>query len=538
MNAERIATFLIVTAISLLSLAMLATRASDPYDGYLAYNEAWYVLIAENYDNHSWFEPHPYKDKIDLNVPPFYSYLLDIARSAAPGRPWALRFVSIFMGVYCVILTFYIARELYGVRAGYAAAALLAVCPVFVITARNIQTDGTFLCLTLAGFHFYIQYLKNRNPGTMLFSALMFSAALFTKQFAMVALIALAISEFINNEYRIRYPWRLIAFIAIVSAIPFHFYLYHLINHPELLFVSNRYGALSTAEIPSLATLGNLFREMFFGMNPFVFVLGALGLARIAARREQARPIILFPLLCFFVFFLIVHKHTYYMMAVTPFLCIVAGWYLSEIRVKTAAAALTVVAVAFGLAQSFMTLGALKFGYDRFNRVCDHVRSQPGANTLVVEDAIMMNVEPVFPYYCRDVRILWKRDLTQGKGPGLLDLDYSENTFFFLMNQFGEERTDKAHFSYYEKRFLGPVFFGVQIYYKPLDRGGRMSTFVPGTVRVRRVAPGAAFEIREAERQPSLELFLLPSGWGIYKRPPDEMPDEQGGIFFAPMPNG
>lgn len=536
MTAERITTFLIVTAIALLSLAVLSTRASDPYDGYLAYNEAWYVLIAQNYDNNSWFEPHPYKDKIDLNVPPFYSYLLDIARSAAPGRPWALRLVSIFMGVYCVILTFYITRELYGARAGYAAAALLAVCPVFVITARNIQTDGTFLCLTLAGFHFYIQYLKNKNPGTMLFSALLFSAALFTKQFAIIAIIALGISEFINNKYRIRYPFRLLAFIAIAAAIPGHFYLYHLIKNPTLLFVSNRYGALATAGIPSLATIGNLFVEMFFGMGPFVFILALAGLARLVVWRESAKPIILYPLLCYFLFFLIVHKHTYYMLAMAPFLCILAGWFLSEIRFKTAAAAIAIFAIGFGLVQSFMTLGALKFGYDRFNRVCDRVRSQPGNKTLVVEDAIMMNVEPVFPYYCQEVNVIWMRDLAKDKPAGALNLDYTENTYFFLINQFGEIKNDE-HFDYYEKRILGPAFFGIQIYYRPFVNDKRMSTFSPGTVRVRRISQNKPFEILEAERQPSLEMFRLPKGWRIYKRGPMEMQNGKGEIYFAPEPN-
>ena len=532
MKTDRVTTFLIMLAIVLLSTALLASRIDQSYDGYLSFNEAWYSLIAQNYDHFSWFEPHPYPDKLDLNVPPFYSYMLDVVDSALAPEEWAYRLVSIFMGVYCVILVFFIGRAAYGARAGFAASALLAVCPVFVLTARNVQTDGAFLCMILAGFHFYFQYLRNRNPGTMVFSALIFGAALFTKQFALVSVAALGIAEYINSKGKILYPKRLFIFILMLLIIPGHYYIYHLIKHPHLLFSATAGGALSTAEIPSLATLKVLFSEMFFGFGPGLFILGFGAMAVMLIRRRAVEPIIILPLVLHLIFFLVVHKHTYYMVAMAPFLCLLAGRLVAGFRLNTVAAAVITLLLGMGLIQSFMVLGALKFGYNRFAQVCHDVEHNPGASKLVVEDGIMLNAEPALRYYCRDTEVVGMSAFTKNYPPGALPLDQELDTYYFLTVYSGD-KLESPYTRYYDKHIMGPALFGRMVYYIPFEVGGRMLSFTPMAVHTKTVNTSRPFDIMVAETQPGFMLYRLPPGVRVYKRSPEQVNKYKGLITFG-----
>lgn len=536
MKTERITTVLFMAMISLLSLALLASRPDAPYDGYLAFNEAWYSLEAENYEFFSWFEPHPYEDTIDLNVPPLFSYTLNVTYAIFGGHEWVFRLFPIITGLLCVIMTFFIGRALYGLRAGLAAAALLAVCPVFVLTARNVQADGLFICLMLYGFHFYVQYLRNQNPGTMIFSAIMFGGALFTKQVAIVALAALAISELINNQWKIVNTKRLFIFLGILAVIPGHFYLYHLIKDPAALFAANRYGALNTAEIPSLSTMYTLAAEMFFGLGPALFILGCFSLAANIFSRRRQHPIVLWPLLLYGLFFLCVHKHTYYMLPMAPFLCITVGRFLSEFRWKAAGGAVIVLAAALGLVQSLMVLGALKFGYNRFEPMCEHIRSSSGKKVLVVENEIMQRYEPVLRFYCRDVSLQNQDQWSRPFLPGLVPLQYGNVSYFFLMTQIAPGRRESPYMHHYDKKVLGPALMGRMIYYVPVEKNNRMRTFVPEMI-VMKPAPGeAAFNMATAFTQPSMQVFELPPGFGVFKRTNTERMHGAGPIFFNHLP--
>jgi 4-amino-4-deoxy-L-arabinose transferase-like glycosyltransferase len=536
MKTERVTTFLVMMLISLLSLALLGSRPDAPYDGYLAFNEAWYSLIAENYEYYSWFEPHPYEGVMDLNVPPFFSYVLNVAYAVFGSQEWVFRLIPIISGMLCVVMTFFIGRALYGLRAGFAAAALLAVCPVFVLTARNVQADGLFLCLMLYGFHFYVQYLQNRNPGTMVFSAIMFGCALFTKQVAIVALAALAISELINNNWKILQRKRLAIFIGILAVAPGQYYLYHLIKNPGALFQANRYGALNTAELPSLSALATLGAETFFGLGPALCALGAAALAASIAGKRRLHPIVIWPLALYALFFVFVHKHTYYMLPMAPFLCIIAGRYLSNLRWKAAGGMVLALAAAFGLVQSLMVLGALKFGYNRFEPLCEHVRSSPGKKVLVAENSIMLRYEPVLRFYCRGVVVQDQEQWSRTLLPGLAPLEYGDESYFFLMVRKDERGTDSQYMHIYDKRIMGPALFGRMIYYVPLQSGNRMRTFIPGVLAVKPAHSVPGFSMQTALVQPGMQMFELPPGYGVYKRTNTERMHGAGPVFFAPLP--
>lgn len=521
MNTERITTFLTLTLILIMSGALLCVRISAPYDGYLAFNEAWYSTITQNFDTHSWFEPTPADGQTDLRVPPFFSFVLYFFYLVFGVHEWAFRMLPIACGLMSVFLVHLIGRTIYDFRAGLCAAALMAFSPVFILTSHNVQTDSMFLMCILAGLFFLLCYRINDNPGTLIFSAIMYGCGLFTKQFAIVAIAAFILAEI--AQQRSRAPGSgfdlkkaiIVAFIIIV--LPGQYYLYHLIVHPALLFSHSRYGAVTTAEIPGLHGLVTLFAEMFFGLGPAVAVVGAAALVKAALKRKAPELHILFPLALFTLFFILMHKHTYYMLAILPFLCLIAGQFIASLRWKSIGVIITVVSIAAGLLQSMMVMGALKYGYARFNAACAFLDSNDARKTLIVDHNVMSRFGPAVQYYCSGSDIIDKNVFVSNTPPGPVKAP-GDAKFFFI--DYAGEQTGAS--SPYQKVFyrsvFGPVIFGRFFYYIPYEREGRMRTFVPGRVHIES-APARIMPIyfKQTALKPSITVTKLPPGYAVYR---------------------
>jgi hypothetical protein len=282
--------------------------------------------------------------------------------------------------------------------------------------------------------------------------------------------------------------------------------------------------------------MATLAAEMFFGLGPALCILGVSALISNVFSRHRQHPIVLWPLLLYGLFFLFVHKHTYYMLPMAPFLCITVGRFLSEFRWKAVGGAVIVLAAALGLVQSLMVLGALKFGYNRFQPMCEHIRSSPGKKVLVVENEIMQRYEPVLRFYCRDVSIQNQNQWSQQFLPGLVPLEYGNVSYFFLMAQMAPSGNDSMYMHQFDKKILGPALLGRMIYYVPVEKHNRMRTFVPETIVIKSVPGQTAFRMAPAIERPSLQVFELPPGFGVFKRTNTQRMHGAGPIFFNYLP--
>lgn len=77
---------------------------------------------------------------------------------------WAFRLPSLLAGLIAVLLTHAIGVRLFGVRAGFYAAALLAACIVFGTEARLAKTDATLLAFAVTG-QLVLARLYTARPG-------------------------------------------------------------------------------------------------------------------------------------------------------------------------------------------------------------------------------------------------------------------------------------------------------------------------------------------------------------------------------------
>lgn len=512
-RSGRASTLIFLALILALSGSLLTRKFTAHFDGYLSYNEGWYSSVAVNYDAHSLWEPTRYDGRPDLNIPPLYSYLLRASYKVLGRREWSFRLVSVVMSLLCVAAVFFAGREIYGARAGLCAALLAGVSPILVLAGRNVQTDTTFLGLGLWGLYAFLRYRKTGRPAALMMSAALFGFALLAKQFAAISLAGLAAAVVIERRGALRLSLRSAAAALIAIAIPGQFYLYQIIHNTRALSDSTRYGAASTASFPAPAGVYTRVHQIYMGLDPAFFILLACAALAVVFRRRAPNLYVAIPLLFYFLFFLVLHKHDYYMLGVVPFGAIAAGRLLDGVKKPAVFAALIFVCAASGVAASMLTLGLQKYGYDRFAPMCAHIDSLPGNKTLVVEDALALRYQPTLYYYCRTAKIESESDFMKSVPPGGSARGDANNRYFFLKFDERLPAALKRNTKHYRRSSYGPCVLGRLFYYNPYEPGVKSSEKPDAAISTRRARPWCSLEMRKGKEIRSLALIELPEGW-------------------------
>lgn len=506
--------YLLLFIILALCFGLMSNRADTPFDGYHTFNEGWYSLIARNYSRHSWIEPTPYPGVTDLNVPPMYSYILYAAGRMLGFREGVFRGVSIFFSMVAVAAAFLLGRKLYGARAGLIAAGLLAFCPLFLLPGRNVQPDSTYLAFMMLGLLAYLSHSEKGGWARAAACGLLFGAALFTKQFTVFVLPALALYEISNGK---GWGWinrRIAAAAAIAAAIPLIFYQYHFRHSKELLWEAQRYGALRNATIPTVKTALSAISELFFGFSPPIFILFAvIPAVALASQRKRHRFALPFAII-YILFFFAVPNHTYYIMSAIPFLALMSGDVLSRLRPRALGPTVAVLIILGGGFSSLLILGSLKYGNTRLSDICSHVRSAGGGNAmLIMDNKILGNYEPPLMYYCEGIEKIDRAKLISRSGAGPAPLDYSRKKIFYL--DFTNADTGEnvsPYITIYDRIYMGPSAFGAAVGYIPAQ--GR--SFVPGRFVYKHITGAPVFGMVEISREPSLALIEAPPGYILF----------------------
>ena len=202
-----------LAAILLLAVGLRCAWLDAVVGGFHSFNEAHYVLVAENFFHGSPLSPTPDGRYLFLETPPLYSYLLHAVFRVTGVSVVAGRFVSIASSLAMVLVTFFFSRKLFGETAGLAAALIVAVSPVAVLTGRNIQTDSTLLFFVVTALFFYWR-AEDGSRADRLRSGVFAGLALFTKLFAVIAIAALFLWELLGRKsawLRDRTRWAAVA---------------------------------------------------------------------------------------------------------------------------------------------------------------------------------------------------------------------------------------------------------------------------------------------------------------------------------------
>jgi hypothetical protein len=376
--------------------------------GFHSFNEGNYLLIARNAAPGNLLRPTLLEGMTFLETPPLYPYLVALLSWVVAPPHLAARLISVAAGLGVVVLTWKLARRRVGEQAALLAAAIVAASPVAVMTGRNAQTDSLYLVLVL-GALVLADPRREGGSGPWPIVGLLAGLALVTKLFAAVAFAGWVLGWLLVPESRPRGPGARLGGAALLAVAPAGlFYGYHLVTGAGFLLPHLGRGALTATNLPATsADTWGLFVEAFWAFSPLVSLVLLAGIAFALRRPSRERLYVALPLAALAFFYAFVHKHSYYLLGLLPFLAVLAA-DASELWLRPTARRLVTGAVlATAAFASLVDLTSMKLGFSEFARLGASVRAsavRPAAFAL--DDEVHGNAFPVVAYYAQGVPLL------------------------------------------------------------------------------------------------------------------------------------
>ena len=501
-----------LAAILLLAAGLRCAWLDSVVGGFHSHTEAHYVLIAQNFFHGSPLSPTPDGRYLFLETPPLYSYLLHAVFRATGVSVLAGRFVSIVSSLALVLATFFFSRKLFGESAGLTAALIVAVSPVAVLTGRNIQTDSTLLLFVVAALFFY-RRAEDGSRADRVRSGLFAGLALFTKLFAVIAIAALFAWELATKTpawLRDRTRW---AAAAIAFLLPGIFYGYHALRDFAYLRRDVAGGAAAATTFPKTpADWGSIGLEAFWAFSPVIALLLVAGVAAALASPSRATLFALFPLAGFALFYLFVHKHSYYLLTVLPFGAALAGRLLSRLRPPGARVALAATLALSGAFWSLVDVTSMKSGFVEFAQFGKTAAELPGPeHRLLVDREMSDSYAPVIRLYDPKARLTVIED-APAERDGRLRLPQKD--LYLLRFVPPQSETPPAGWLFFRTRY-GLRLLGRTV----LEAHSNPHFFRQGHYFVEKTGGFFDFGRREFRIYPALALLPVPPDLALYRTP-------------------
>lgn len=390
-------------ACGLLVVLVQSVMIGAPMSGYHGYNESFYFTDAlENLDRglvDQILRP------IDPNNPFFYPLVLATWLRVFGATVVAGRVLGIVLSVALVLLTFWVARQLYNERIALLSAVCAAVTPGVLLTGRNMQTDTLMVVLVMAALGCFLKAVPKNDTRWAVASGVFFGLSFVTKLPAVLFVVALVIWQVWRSGglkwVKDRATWVTAAAAAVVS-VPW--YLTRVLGEGQ--FASTQ-GALAE-NAAAWSGLGFVFRfvfgEQFWMLTPIVALGALLGIGIAVWKRTTADKLLLSIVAVHSVFFLFFNFHSYYFIAFLPFLAMLASralwtlWMQSDRRVVVAA----LLVVALALPYSVLVLSAKKWTTVRIDEIpviLETAGFDPDQTTVGVWSALEGSFGPALSYY-------------------------------------------------------------------------------------------------------------------------------------------
>ncbi|HZR99879.1 MAG TPA: glycosyltransferase family 39 protein [Chloroflexota bacterium] len=370
-----------------------------PIGGFHAFNEAHYILMAQNVLQGWILDPTSDQTAVFLDKPPLLAYLL--ALPFAVGGPSILvaRLVALLISVLLVGAVGLLGRELYDAETGLAAGAMMATAPIAVIAGRNVQTDALYLLLTVAALWCYYRADYARPVANRLLAGALFGLAIFAKLFAALAVVAAAVWDLLVHGARpLRDRWRWLAALLVVLPSGL-FYAYHALRDYRY-FVSDVFGgaAVATTVPTTAAAWGVLVSEAWWACAPSLAVLILAGVIVALARPRPPTLYLLLPLLLYAAFYVYAHKHSYYMLFLLPFGTILAAAALGRLPWRAARVAIVVAACGYAAFVTLVDYPAMKLGFQEWAEASARLNGGEGLR-IILDPDVAVNAGPVARLY-------------------------------------------------------------------------------------------------------------------------------------------
>lgn len=260
-----------------------------------------------------------------------------VGRATMPSQFLVGRALVALGGVLTVLLVYWIARQLYGRRAGWLAALLLSVSPTHVRNSHFIAPDVVMLLIVMASFAFSYRVWLNGQRRDYVLAGLLAGLAVSTKYNAYPIVVPLVLAHLWQCRAK---PWLSMELLLAAVAVAVGFLLgtpYALLDLPAFLngvaFEMRHYATIGDPGIEGQNALWWYARYLTRTEGLLLLLAAAATIRGLLARDRKTLFVVSFPLVYMLLVSFYVVKNDRTILAVMPFLAILAGALVDRVLV-------------------------------------------------------------------------------------------------------------------------------------------------------------------------------------------------------------
>lgn len=327
----------------------------------LYFDEAIYAQVSkEMIEHHDWLTPHWNGQLWFHKSPVFFWTTALFFKLFGVGEFWA-RFASALSGLGVLLLSYLIARRIYGRAAGLLVVLILLSSQLFVFYARFGTTDTmlTFF-IVLAAY----AYLKTEDDERFwLLAGAACALALMVKGAAGVAaplvlLLTAIVERNLISSLRSKWLW-LGVVLGLLIALPWHLFMYQ--QHGAAFLkgyisahVINRARSNVNEYQRGYGYYFSVLRDFF---SPWVYILP---FALLLKRGRRSAIVVILGLTVFILYTIVQTKFQWYILPAIPAFAIVVAGFISSLIENRTRLQLRIAALALILLWAFGTYGVLR----------------------------------------------------------------------------------------------------------------------------------------------------------------------------------
>jgi len=306
---------LIILIIAVISRLLLAFKTVTP----ILWDAAVYMLNAK------WFiGSHVYLELIRPPVWPLilsFFYLLNISDNG-------MVFVSLLFSALSIVMTYLLAKELFGTKAGIIASLLLMFTPLHIVWSTMSYTEIPASLFLLISLYFLYKGLNNEK---FQYLSVFFASIAFLTRYPLVLLFpSIIICLWMQKKMNLK-KFLLMTAVFITPVIPWMVYNMLLTESPIFSFVYGMFWVSQASSSPFWYFLVNSPTVFSVLLVPIAFSVLAI---RDYKNKEIQIPLIFLVLFLAYSAFMLEHKELRYLLPVVPLFAILASKYLSKFNWK------------------------------------------------------------------------------------------------------------------------------------------------------------------------------------------------------------
>ncbi len=448
-----------VFLVCLASFILRILHIGDGVGGYHGFNEGMYLLKARTVLADPFSFPALKGINPFVTPPPGLDYVLATAYTLTGESVAIGRLISISFGLAALAIIYLIGKLIYDEKTGFIAASFAAFAPVHVLVGRNIQTDMPVFCFILAAAYAYLRYMRKQSTNNMLIFGLAFGAGFWFKQTALFILVLAILHETIRHKGLKWVKDPQIKFAAIGLLFPLLYILISLSIDPAAFQWALDYTVKGVAKRSTL-NFGVVFAELVWGVCPPIFLAGLIGMFKARRSKDDSERFLLIFSGFFLVFYLFYNYHSYYLLPLILPFSVFAAKAVSMLKINMQKAVVASIII-FCALNSFLLLGAVKWGFDGLSTLPARIGDKP-STSVYFSPMVKDSYGPILEYY------LWQAKLNSSKNyvPSDQDAYFLLNRREFDISKLSKDDVKKLSDDSLMQEYYGLVIGPLQLFVK------------------------------------------------------------------------